>query len=232
MRWPQILKMRQLVYSKIQQRSRKKRLVIETATYLFHNNDDAFHLPINWFSTQTIPLCLHGDQHLLQRRMVCLRPFLLQRPSCRIHRIVRQLLRSKRLLELLVLLDLNPDSVRIVVDRGVCVEDRFVFCQPRQQVLTFGLEGLRLVETSLQVSRPICCSHVDLLPAVLNTVQKVLNQDNILFLAEVLEMRSHLLEVWHHFLLLWNVLQQTLVSETESMNKFWMKLNRLWLNFY
>lgn len=153
-----------------------------------------FNLPINGLSAEAVPLVLHSDQHLLQRWMVRLRSFLLQPPSGRVHRIVRQLLCSKHLLELLVLLDLDPDRVWIVVDRGVCVKDCFIFSQPCQQVLTFGLEGLRLVEAGLEVSGPVRCSHVDLLPAMLDAVQKVLDEDHILFLAEVLKMCSHLLE--------------------------------------
>ena len=58
---------------------------------------------------------------------------------------------------------------------------------------------LGLLITSLQVPGALGATRHDFLPAVLHAGQEVLDEDDVLFLAEVLEVRPHLVEGHHGF---------------------------------
>ena len=93
---------------------------------------------------------------------------------------------------------------------------------------------LGLLVASLQVPGPLGAARHDFLPAVLHAGQEVLDEDDVLLLAEVLEVGAHLVQGHHGFPVATDVFLQHLaitanarvskgMADKEDV-KFWTKV--------
>ena len=73
-----------------------------------------------------------------------------------------------------------------------------------------------ILVTMVQLSRAISTARDDLLPAMLDTGEQVLDEDDVLLLAEVLQMSSRLIQLHHSAAITGDLLLKTLVERRRN----------------
>ena len=100
--------------------------------------------------------------------------------------------------------------VWLVCDELVRTDGDLRFLEPVGELLPEVVELLGLLVAALEVAGALGAARHDLLPAVLDARQQVLDEDHVLLLAEVLQVGAHFVQRDHCLTVLTHVLLQHL----------------------
>ncbi|KAE8750219.1 hypothetical protein FOCC_FOCC003027 [Frankliniella occidentalis] len=160
------------------------------------------------------PLVLELGQHVAQGGLVRLGRAVLERLAGTHGRVVGGLLATEGTLELAVLGKALLDALGIVSDALLhlqLLESLLGLRQPRHEAGPRVVELPSLLVAVVEGARALGALGHDTLPAVLHADEKVLDEDHVLLLTEVLEVRALLVQVEHGLAVHSHVLLEGLV---------------------